>query len=295
MKRREFLVAGAGGLMLAGCATASAMKPFTSQRISVETRGSGPDVILIPGLATSREVWADTVRAMPEYRFHLVEVSGVNGTDPRANRASGPLVRALADEVARYIDEQRLVRPAIVGHSLGGLMALVIAAGHPQLLGKAMVVDMVPFNGMNFGGPNATVESVRSIAPVARERYFGTDEVRRRLATEQLYAAFIQTPSLRPVYIQQALLSDPELAGRLFEETFSLDLRDEIQTIRVPLTVVYTRAPNQPVENDATDEMYRLGYAGVRHAALKRVNDAGHFIMLDQPERFRADLRDFLR
>src|SRR4030095_9096297 len=121
MERRRFLAIIAGAAVLAGCAS---MRPiasahFSSERISVETHGSGSDVVLIPGLATSREVWSETIQAVPGYRYHLVEVAGFGGTDPKGNRALGPLVRPLAEEVARYIRQQRLVRPALVGHSLG--------------------------------------------------------------------------------------------------------------------------------------------------------------------------------
>jgi pimeloyl-ACP methyl ester carboxylesterase len=232
---------------------------------------------------------------VPGYRYHLIEVAGFNGTDPAGYRTPGPLIRPLAEEVARYIGEQRLRGPAVVGHSLGGLMALKIAARHPNLVRKAMVVDMPAFNGMNFGGLSATVESVRAMAPSARQRYFGDDLTKSRKNTENLYAAFVQNEAARPAILKQALSSDREVAGRIFEETFSLDLRDEIRAIRAPLTVVYTRAPNQPAAHDRTDEMFRLAYQAVPRAKLRRVNDSGHFIMIDQPQAFRAELRGFLR
>ena len=296
MDRRRFLELLACGTLLGSCASVPVHSaPFRSERISIETRGSGPDVVLIPGLATSREVWAETVRAVPGYRYHLVEVAGFNGTNPAGNRAPGPLVRPLAEEVARYIREQRLVRPALVGHSLGGLMTLIIASRHPSLIDRAMVVDMPAFNGMNFGGPSATVESVSAMAPAARDRYFGNDIVKSRKNTENLYALFIQNEAVRPGIVKQALSSDREVSGRIFEETFALDLRTEVGAIRAPLTVLYTRAPNQPAANDRTDEIFRLAYQAAPHVKLQRVNDSGHFIMLDQPNTFQQELTSFLR
>lgn len=297
MKRPSFLAIIAAVGVLGGCASVpnSNLETFTSQRISVETRGTGPDVVLIPGLSTSREVWAETIQAVPGHRYHLVEVAGFNGTNPKGNREAGPLVRPLAEEVARYIREQRLVRPALVGHSLGGMMSLIIAARHPKLVDRAMVIDIPPFNGLNFGGPTATVESVRAMAPAARERYFGSDLAKSRQNTEGLYRVFIKNDAARASILKQALATDREVAGRIFEETFSLDLRGELGAIRAPLTVLYTRAPNQPAANDRTDEIFRASYQSVPKVRLKRVNDSGHFIMLDQPDVFRAELRDFLR
>jgi pimeloyl-ACP methyl ester carboxylesterase len=64
-------------------AAAPAPKPFAPTRFSVEVVGSGPDVILIPGLTASKEVWRGTVNAVPGYRYHLVQVAGFAGTAPR--------------------------------------------------------------------------------------------------------------------------------------------------------------------------------------------------------------------
>ncbi len=94
--------------------------PINSDRISIVTAGSGADVVLIPGLATSRDVWNGTVAAVPGYRYHLVQIAGFAGTPPLANRRSGPLLEQVAGEISRYIVEQQLDGPAVVGHSLEG-------------------------------------------------------------------------------------------------------------------------------------------------------------------------------
>src|SRR5688572_8364473 len=61
---------------------------FSPQRFSVIVKGSGHDVILIPGLTASRAVWDGTVAAVPGYRYHLIQVAGFAGEPVRGN-ASG--------------------------------------------------------------------------------------------------------------------------------------------------------------------------------------------------------------
>jgi len=101
-----------GTALALGCGRPAPAAPdFAPTRFSVEVRGSGPDVILIPGLASGRGIWAQTVRAVPGYRYHLIHVHGFAGAPARGNR-SGAIVSPLADEVARYIQERRLRRPA---------------------------------------------------------------------------------------------------------------------------------------------------------------------------------------
>src|SRR5690349_3953604 len=129
---------------ISGLAAAPAgAAPFKPSRISVSVRGSGPDVILIPGLSASRGVWNGTVAAVPGYRYHLVQVAGFAGT-PAAGNSSGPVAAPVADEIAAYIAANRLGRPAIVGHSMGGSIAMMIGARHPEVAGRVMVVDMLP-------------------------------------------------------------------------------------------------------------------------------------------------------
>lgn len=136
--------------------SAAAQAPFRSDRISVEVRGSGPDVILIPGLASSTSVWARTAeRLQRTRRVHLVQVHGFAGA-PAGGNASGEVVAPVVEELARYIAERRLQAPAVIGHSLGGEAGLMLAARHPGAVGRLMVVDALPWYALLFG-PGVTM------------------------------------------------------------------------------------------------------------------------------------------
>ena len=285
--RRDLLIslAATGAGLTAGCVTTIPSSKFSSNRISVVATGSGPDVVLIPGLATSRDVWSGTVAAVPGYRHHLVQIAGFAGTPPLKNAAPGPLLEKVADEISRYIAEQRLVNPAIVGHSLGGLLALMTAAKLPAVVSKTMVVDMVPFGAMLFKGPDVAAEEAVAIGAKARERYFGAN---RQAATERLYSTMIRSDANRATYIAQAMASDGDVSGRLFEEVAATDLRPRLKSITAPVTVLY-------VGDDGADALYRAAYRDLSQATLKRIPESYHFIMLDQPRRFAEELREFLR
>jgi pimeloyl-ACP methyl ester carboxylesterase len=297
LDRRDFLAMSAawGAGVLAGC-TATTRRPsrFHSDRISVLTFGRGPDVLLIPGLATSGEVWRGTRTALPGFRYHVVQIAGFAGTPTAGNAGPGPLIDRLAAEIGRYVVEQRLERPAIIGHSLGGLLALMTASALPDIVSRTMVVDMVPFGAMLFAGADVTDEQARTIAPQARLRYFGADAVQRTAATERLYSTMIRDPALRPAYLAQAMSCDLDVCGRLFEEVARTDLRPRLKAIQTPVTVLYVSAPNIPIGDERTDALYRAAYRDLPQARLKRIEGSYHFIMLDQPERFVAEVRAFL-
>jgi pimeloyl-ACP methyl ester carboxylesterase len=271
----------------------AAAAAFASQRISVEVKGSGPDVILIPGLSSSPRVWDSTVAALPGYRYHLVHVAGFAGKAPGAN-ASGEVVAPVAEEIARYIREAKLKRPAIIGHSLGGTLAMMVASKHPQLASKVMVLDMVPFMAALFGGPGATPETVRPIAEQMRTGIAnGTGEARKAMAAQTI-AGMVRTESLRPAAIAHSLDSDAKVSAQAMYELILLDQRPALKSITVPMQVLWVRAPSAPITDEQMAQFYKLSYANVPQAKLTQVPNSYHFIMWDAPEAFQREVTAFL-
>lgn len=275
-------------------ANLQAQRPaFASNRISVEVRGSGPDVVLIPGLSSSPRVWDSTVAAMPGYRYHLVQVAGFAGAPVGAN-ADGPVVAPVAEEIARYISEAGLERPAMVGHSLGGTLAMMIAARHPTSVSRLMAVDMLPFMGAMFGTPGATPASVAPVAAQVRAGIAGSDPTQRAAMTQATIATMIRTEGLRAVPIAHSLASDAAVSGQAMYDLITTDLRPELRTIAVPIEVLWVRAPNAPVSEAQMEGFFRLSYANAPAAVLTRIPNSYHFIMFDEPEAFQRELKDFL-
>ena len=293
MKRREFIAAAA--LLAAGCAAPGAMggEAFRSDRISVVTQGSGPDVVLVHGLRSSRDVWRELVAAVPGYRYHLIQMNGFAGTSvPVA--ASGGFLDATAAEIARYISETGLVRPALIGHSMGGTLGMMIAARHPSLVSRLMVVDMIPFMGGLFGPPGTNAETVRPTADALRARMLASDAPTLRKTIEDTIATMVKRDDRRAEAVHHGLTSDNAQSAQAFHELIVTDLRPELVNIKVPVTVLYVRSPAVPITDAQMDAYYKASYANVPQAKLVRIPDAYHFIMWDAPQRFAEEVRTFL-
>jgi pimeloyl-ACP methyl ester carboxylesterase len=281
MNRRSFLASMLAFGLLACAPSALQAAPFQPTRFSVVVKGTGPDVILIPGLTASRDVWSAAVAAVPGYRYHLVQVAGFAGSPARGN-ARGNVAAPVAEEIARYIAAHRLDRPVVVGHSMGGTVTLMLAARHPQLVGKAMVVDMLP---QPAGLVGSSAAGVRGLAE--RLRNISATPGGRRLV-ESVIGMFGGSEKIDT-------RSDPDVVARATHELAVTDLTPELPRITAPLTIVYaTPARSEYVDPAEITGDYRRAYAGARTARLVPIANSGHMIMYEQPRAFAGVLKDFL-
>ena len=282
-------VAALAALPLSGASAA----PFASERITVRSQGSGPDVILIPGLNSSPAAWSSTMEALPGYRYHLVHIAGFAGQPAGANK-EGTVAAPVAEEIARYITESNLKRPAVIGHSMGGTIGMMLASRHPDALSRLMVVDMFPFLGTFFAGPGAPAARVEAVADqVTGAMRAAAPEERSKRANETI-AGMVDTEAMRPVAIKDSMASDPDVGIRAYRELIVTNLIPELPQIAVPVTVLYVQPKSVPLPAEQFDAVYKGAYAPIKQLTLKRIPDSAHFIMWDQPQRFQGEVKAFL-
>ncbi|NBB51998.1 alpha/beta fold hydrolase [Rhizobium sp. CRIBSB] len=269
---------------------------FESGRMHVRIDGpqGAPDIIMIPGLSSSPHVF-DTLTAelSGRYRIHRIHVQGFAGA-PAMDNAEGPVAAPVAEEIARYIAEKGLNRPVVIGHSMGGTIGMMLAARHPEAVSKLMVVDMIPFVGAMYGAPGITAEQVTPTADMIYAGMTAAPEAQYQAQVAASVQGMIFTESLRAGPLQDAARSDRAVSSSAFRELIVTDLRPELSKITAPVTVLYVKFNDASMTNEVTDMLYRLSFATLPGATLKRIEDSAHFIMLDQPVRFAAEVNAFL-
>ena len=280
------------------CFAALALTPacaadFTSDRIEVTTEGEGRDVILIAGLNSSPRVWREMVRAVPGYRYHLVQVAGFAGRAKGGN-TQGAVAAPVAEEIARYIAANGLSKPAVIGHSMGGTIGLMLAARHPGLPSRLMVVDMLPFLGAMFGPPGTTSGSVKPMADSLLLQMRAADAVARTARAAATIDGMVDTVAMRAGALDDALNSDADVTARAYHELVVTDLTPELGRISVPTTVLYVVPKGLNLTEASMDGWYKGAYAPLKGVTLKRIGASAHFIMWDQPETFQAQVKGFL-
>ena len=292
LTRRRILLASLFALAAGALAPAWAAD-FKSDRINVTAEGKGSDVILIPGLNSSPRVWREMIRAVPGHRYHLVQVSGFAG-QAKGGNTEGPVAAPVAEEIARYITANGINKPAVIGHSMGGTIGLMLAARHPDLPSKLMVVDMIPFLGALFGPPGTTPDSIKPMADSILVQMRAPDSSARAARSAAMIDGMVNTVAMRPGALDDSLKSDPDVSARAYHELVVTDLAPELGKINVPTTVLYVVPKGMGVTDEKMDAVYKAAYAPVKGVTLKRIPDSAHFIMWDQAEKFLADVKGFL-
>jgi pimeloyl-ACP methyl ester carboxylesterase len=303
---RRILLIAAASLTLAGLANAAAetapaapsTRLFADSRLVVKDRfsdeivGRGPDLIFIPGLASSRETWKATAeRLKGRYRLHLIQIAGFAGEPGRAN-ASGEVLVPTAEAIDAYIVAEHLAPATVIGHSLGATSTLYLIERHPEHYRKVLLVDCLPFFGVLMGGPTATPDTIRPIAEKMRDA-MATGPAQSAQAEQQM-KSMVTAPADAAKVMGWSAASDRHAVAYAMADDMTLDLRPGLAAVQTPVTLFYPDNTSLGAPKGAMDAVYGAAFAPLPHKTLLRFDDSRHFIMFDQPDKFAAALDAFL-
>ncbi|MFP2931692.1 alpha/beta fold hydrolase [Pyxidicoccus sp. 3LG] len=281
--------------LLAGCSTSSGATSTSTAAapapFRVERSGTGRPLVFIPGLASSGAVWNETVAHLQgRYDCHVLTLAGFAGQPALPAPFFATERRAVAD----YLRSQGLEKPILVGHSLGGALALAVAADVPELVGGVVVVDSLPFLPAAMD-PSATADNVRSRADEMRTLMRMQTVEQRAMQSRMALRNFISDTSKVDVAARWGADSDSETVAQAVYELSTTDLRPELARITAPTLVLGSWvAMKGRVPREAVEAVYKGQYAKLPHARVTMSDTARHFIMWDDPEGFYRELDGFL-
>lgn len=274
-------------LVFGGAATAA------PTRFTVTVSGEGPDVILIPGLSSAPHVY-DGILPMLEstHRVHRIQIAGFAGLAAGPN-ADGNVLDGVRDELITYIGENNLQKPAVIGHSMGGLTALLVAAKAPDAVGRVMVIDALPFFSLLIN-PMATSDMVKPFAAQAKAQMMGLSDEQFAAAQRQTMAILTKTPDGVEKALVDSLASDRAVVAETMAEVMVRDARSEIPAITVPVTVLQAWDNTMPAQKETYVKLWADAYAPLPGVQMKVIENSYHFIMWDQPQAFADAVTAFL-
>lgn len=282
-------------LCLALAAVSPAVASTEPSTFTTTVSGSGRPMVLIPGLACPGAVWESTVARFDDrFACHVVSLAGFGGTPARAD---GPArLTDVTDELAGYIRSRGLARPVIVGHSLGGFLALDLASRHPDVAGPLVIVDGLPF----FFGimkPDGTAEEAKQAAEATAGGFSRMDPaayasmIRNGPNGSTMAAASADLDRI----IAWGLASDPATVTQAMRDMYSADLRPALARIPSPALVMAAWVGYAPYSShEFVARTFGGQYATLPDVRIEISDTARHFIMLDEPEWMFARIESFL-
>lgn len=268
-------------------ATAQAATP-----LPVKVVGEGRPVLMIHGLASGAEVWDATCAALqPQLQCHLVQLPGMAGSPASQSDA---YLETQAAALQAYLSERKLQQVDIVGHSLGGNLALMLAAREPQRVGRVAIVDSLPFLAA-LRNPAATAEQAKQMAegmragmakgplPEAQQRMMAQGMTRSAEGVERI--------------VRWGQASDPSTVAQAMAEIWGGDFRPLLPQIRQPVAVYGSWAAYERMGAtlESTKAIFERQYAGLKDLRISMSAKGFHFLMWDDQDWLAGELKSFLR
>jgi pimeloyl-ACP methyl ester carboxylesterase len=229
----------------------------------IERRGEN-ELVLIHGLGANRSIWNEMAPYLANtFEVFTYELHGHGSTQPLADATITSEVAALR----AWIEDQGLIYPTLVGHGLGGMIAMQYAFDHPADVQRLVVIDAAPRQ-------LASAEQKKQVARALLEDYD------RFVASRYVNISPLDEVNDRAV--DMALRTDSASFASLLLSSFEWDLSEELPRQSVPMLVIGSEF-FLPEEGFERDYLEQYGYASARVLSFKRIERTGHYVMLEKP------------
>ena len=258
-----------------------------SYSFAVKTYGTGTQaLVFIPGFACSGEVWQETVNALQDrYTCYVLTMPGFAGVPPETS----PSFEGWKKQIIHFIRDRQLRKPYLVGHSMGGGLALAVAADCPNLLQGVVVVDALPCLAALYR-PDfqpSLEEQTQACNSLLQQLNAMSDE--QFIRQQRLSAATLCEDSTRQeALVRWSTASDKRTFAQLYADYANTDLRLRLSAIHVPVLVLLEPSFRR------VEPLVREQFAGLPDVRLEYAPQGLHFLMFDARDWFLQQFTAFI-
>ena len=239
--------------------------------------------MFIPGFACSGEVWQETVEAIKDScTCYVLTMPGFAGVAPEAY----PSFEGWKQQIIRFIEEKHLEKPVLVGHSMGGGLALAVAADRSDLLKSVVVVDALPCLSALY---NPGFQSQAEVDCTGIVQQLMAQDDAQFARQQRLSAANLTTDSLLcERLVQWGTSSDRRTYAQMYCDYSNTDMRPMLGRVKVPALVLleFSFQRMAPMVEEQFKEL--------RTIRLEYATQGLHFIMRDDWDWFIRQFKGFL-
>ncbi|WP_378176840.1 alpha/beta fold hydrolase [Aquimarina sp. SS2-1] len=253
--------------------------------ISVEVSGTGNPVLFLPGFTNPGSVWDETVTHLKkDTENHLVSYAGFDGNAPIAM----PWYDTIKKELIRYINDKKFTNLVIIGHSMGGNLAVDLAAALPNTIKKLVLVDSIPCM-RELMMPGVPESQIQYESPYNKQMLAMNDSQFKQTAMMMAQNMTNKKEKVN-ILMDWILKADRETYVYGYTDLLKLDLRKVLDKVTAETLILGAAFPT--IEMAKTN--YEKQYAALSNKTIDMIADSKHFIMFDQPELFYKKVNTFL-
>jgi pimeloyl-ACP methyl ester carboxylesterase len=241
--------------------------------------GNGPPLVLVHGLGGSATNWCELAPLLARRRRVLVPDLPGHGRSAALPAVSG--LEPFADRVALVAEREEMLPAAVVGHSLGGLVALRLAIRRPRDVAALVLAGAA---GLSLGGAwgRSLLAATVLLRPGRLAARHGELVARSVLLRKLVFGPFLVADPTG--------LTEAAVAGFLGAQLLHTDVRSawhalqrddprlELERVRCPALVLWGSADAQLPLDDAFEYARRL------RAPLRTIADCGHLLIGERPD-----------
>lgn len=257
---------------------------YAQSSVKVESKGSGKPIIFLPGFATPGEVWNATVQNLPGFQSHVVTYAGFGGVSP----VEMPWYGKLKSDLITYIEDQNLENITLVGHSMGGNLALDLAAYFSDKIQKVVIVDALACM-REVMMPGVPAEALAYQSPY-NDQLLAMDEPAQSAYLNQMTQNMMTKPEDQAQVKSWMITADRKTFVYGYVDLLKLDSRPLLSTIQAPVLILVAGQPFGP----GALETMKNQYSTLPNKTFALAANSKHYLMLDQPEWFHEQLTTFL-
>lgn len=222
------------------------------------------EMVLIHGLGGAASEW-DQVEPYLKGTFKVAdfELAGHGKTQP----VMDPTIATEAKRLEAFIHDNGIDNPVLVGHGMGGMIALQYAIDHPGQVYRLILLDAAP----------RQMATAQEKAEIGRQLVADYDHF-----VAQRYSLMSPDDAVSKRIVDMALRTHAPTFVSLLMSSFDYDLTDRLHALKVPMLVIGSELMF-PRPDDAQKILASIGYEKARSLSFKRFGRTGHYIMLEQP------------
>ena len=253
--------------------------------IRVEVIGKGNPILFLPGFTTPGSVWVPTLKNLKtKSESHLFSYAGFDGVAP----IQMPWYKSVKEDIFNYILENNLKKFQIIGHSMGGNLAIDIAARFPERVKKMVLVDALPcIREVMMPGVAASNLQYES---AYNNRILGMDDIQFKGMAMNMARGMTSQKEKVAVLANWMQEADRKTYVYGYTDLLKLDLRDALNAIKTKTLILGASFPTAAVIR----ENFEKQYANLSNKTIEIATNSKHFIMFDQATWFYNKLTAFL-